>query len=286
MAADLQDRVVVVTGAGRGMGRAYARAFLDAGAKVVALNRSWEPARFTDPEDEAYLNQVSARDDVLMATADITDDAQVQRAYEHTMDRFGTADVVVNNAGMRQRDLYPPQGRITTLETTDSDFERMFVANVLGTLKVTRRFIQPMIAKGRGSVIGIVSTGVFLSSGGGSYTALRPNSREQPYMASKAAVTNLLFYLADEVREHNVAVNVVAPGWTRTTGFPARAARPAAGGGGGGGQRPLTPEHIVPLVLFLARQDAQSGITGKLFDAVVWNEEHGFGGREAWTVPD
>ena len=105
-------------------------------------------------------------------------------------------------------------------------------------------------------------------------------------MASKAAVTNLLFYLADEVREHNVAVNVVAPGWTRTTGCAARAARPAAGGGGGGGPRPLTPEHVVPLVLFLARQDAHSGITGKLFDAVVWNEEHGFGVREAWTVPD
>jgi 3-oxoacyl-[acyl-carrier protein] reductase len=286
MTEDLHDRVVVVTGAGRGMGRSYVRAFLAAGAKVVALNRSWDRTRFPEPDDTAYLGEISGRDDVLMATADITDDVQVQRAYEATIDRFGTADVLVNNAGMRQRDLYPPAGRVATLDTADEDFERMFASNVLGTLKVTRRFIQPMIAKRRGSVIGVASTGVFLDAAGGGYTALRPNSREQPYMASKAAVTNLMLYLADEVREHNVAVNVATPGWTRTTGLPAQAAGRPGAGGGGGGPRPLTPEHAVPLVLFLAQQDAQSGVTGKVFDAVVWNLEHGLGDREAWTVRD
>jgi NAD(P)-dependent dehydrogenase (short-subunit alcohol dehydrogenase family) len=204
--ANLKDRVVVVTGAARGMGRAYTDALLEAGAKVVATDRSWDGA------DKPSGN-------VLIADMDVTEDAAIDKVYAAAIERFGTIDGLINNAAMRQRDLFPPTGRITTLETKDSDWQRSFAVNVFGVLKVTRRFIRPMIEKKRGSIVNCVSSGILNHSQGGAYAALRPNSREMPYMSSKAALATMSFYLADEVKEHNVAVNIVIPGHTRTTGF-------------------------------------------------------------------
>ncbi len=204
---DLKDRVVVITGGARGMGRAYVNAFLEAGAKVVATDRSWAD---TDKP---------AGDNILTADMDVTDNAQIEKAYQAAIDRFGTIDVLINNAAMRQRDLFPPMGRITTLETKDSDWEKSFAVNVFGVLKVTRRFIRPMLEKQRGSIVNAVSSGILNHSHGGAYAALRPNSREMPYMSSKAALATMSFYLADEVKDRNIAVNIVVPGHTRTTGF-------------------------------------------------------------------
>jgi len=274
-ANSLKDRVVVVTGGARGMGRAYTHAFLEAGAKVVATDRSWSGTDVPDPR----LTDDGRR--ILIVDMDVTKDADIDEAFRATIDRFGTADVLINNAAMRQRDLFPPSGRITTLETKDSDWEKSFAVNVFGALKVTRRFIRPMIAQRRGSIINIVSSGILHHAHGGGYTALRPNSREMPYQSSKAALATMSFYLADEVKEHNVAVNIVVPGHTRTTGFDEQnRARLAAGARPG--PLPLVPEHMVPLVLHLAQQDA-SGITGKMLDVVEWNIEHGHGGHEKWA---
>jgi NAD(P)-dependent dehydrogenase (short-subunit alcohol dehydrogenase family) len=273
--AGLKDRVVAITGAARGIGAAYTKAFLSHGAKVVATDRSWVGA-------EAFREELGAQGkNVLIADMDVTDDAQIDRTYAAALAQFGTVDVLVNNAALRQRDLFAPTGRITTLETKDSDWEKSFAVNVFGTLKVIRRFVKPMIEKRRGSIISTVSSGILHHSQGGGYTALRPNSREMPYQSGKAALATMSFYLADEIKEHNVAVNIVVPGHTRTTGFDdqnrarlARGAKP--------GPQPVVPEHLVPLVLHLAAQDA-SGITGKMFDAMQWNIEHGLGGHERWV---
>lgn len=269
---DLNGRVVVVTGGARGMGAAYVRAFLADGARVVAADRSWVEAEALQQE----LTEAGA----LAATMDVTDDAQIDRAYQETLSRFGTVDALVNNAAMRQRDLYPPGGWATTLETSDEDFLRMYSVNVFGALKVTRRFIRPMIEQGRGSVINIASSGIVIQPADDGYVALRPGSREQPYMSSKAALANLTYYLADELKQHNVAANIVIPGHTRTTGSDEQArARMAITGRPG--RDPVRPEHTVPLVRFLAAQDA-GGVTGRMFDALRWNDEHGFGGYEEW----
>jgi 1,1a-dihydroxy-1-hydro-9-fluorenone dehydrogenase len=274
-ATALRDRVVVITGGARGMGRAYTLAFLAAGAKVVATDRSWTGAQ----EPDAALTDQGRN--ILMADMDVTKDVEIDKVYRAAVDRFGTVDVLINNAAMRQRDLFPPTGRLTTLETKDSDWEKSFAVNVFGALKVTRRFIRPMIEKRRGSVINTVSSGILHHSHGGGYTALRPNSREMPYQSSKAALATMSFYLADEVKEHNVAVNIVVPGHTRTTGFDEQnRARLAIGAKPG--PLPVVPEHMVPLVLHLAAQDA-SGITGKMFDVMEWNIEHGHGGHERWA---
>ena len=130
---NLNGKVVAVTGAARGMGRAMVRGFLAEGAKVVAMDLSWDPTGFSGDNDDAFLRELQDRqDDVLVATADISDTQQVESAYLGTMEKFGTVDVLVNNAGLRQRNLFPPTGKVTTLETQDSDWEKMFGVGVLG----------------------------------------------------------------------------------------------------------------------------------------------------------
>jgi 1,1a-dihydroxy-1-hydro-9-fluorenone dehydrogenase len=254
------------------MGAAYVRAFVTGGARVVAADRSWAGA-------EALRDELSAAG-ALVLTMDVTDGGQIDQAYRDTLTRFGTVDVLVNNAAMRQRDLYPPAGWMTSLDTSDEDFLRMYNVNVFGALKVTRRFIRPMIEQRRGSVINIASSGIILRPLETSYVALRPDSREQPYMSSKAALANLTFYLADEVKPHNVAANVVIPGHTRTTGSDEQA-RARMKITGRAGRDPVVPEHTVPLVRFLATQDA-GGVTGQMIEALRWNAEHGFGDYEQW----
>ena len=286
--SELTGRVVAITGAARGMGRAFTRAFLAQGARVVAMDVSWEPTGFSGDRDDAFRGELAARpDDALVATVDVTNDAHLDAVFDQTIARWGTTDVLINNAATRQRILFPPTGRTTTLETRDSDWESMFAVNVFGALKVTRRFIRPMLDKQRGSVISIISSGALHHSHGGAYMALRPNSREMPYQSTKAALLTMMFYLADEVKERNVAVNIMVPGHTRTTGFDEQnLARRELGLASRNAPPPLKPEHLVPLALFLGQQEASTGVTGKCFDTVTWNIEHGFGGPKRWEDPE
>jgi NAD(P)-dependent dehydrogenase (short-subunit alcohol dehydrogenase family) len=274
----LKDRVVVITGGARGMGRAYTVAFLHAGAKVVSTDRSW-------PGSEPFANALTGGGkNLLTADMDVTREDHMDAVYAQTIERFGTVDVLINNAAMRQRDLFPPSGRVTTLETKDSDWEKAFGVNVFGALKVTRRFVKPMIEKRRGSIINTVSSGILHHSHGGGYMAWRPNSQEMPYQSTKAALATMMFYLADEIKQYNVAVNILVPGHTRTTGFDEQNIARFKAGGKHVGPPPLVPEHMVPLVLHLAAQD-EANVTGKMFDVVTWNLEHGLGGAEAWYDP-
>ena len=216
------------------------------------MDLSWEPTGYSSDKDTEYVNSLRARpDDVIVATVDVANGAQIDAAYEETMAKWGTCDVVINDAAMRQRILYPPTGRITTLETSDEDWERAFAVNVFGALKVTRRFIQPMVQQRSGSIISIISSGALHHSYGGAYKALRPNSREMPYQSTKSALLTMMFYLADEIRSDNVAVNVMIPGHTRTTGFDEQnIARRELGMGNRNAPLPLRADHMVPLALF------------------------------------
>jgi NAD(P)-dependent dehydrogenase (short-subunit alcohol dehydrogenase family) len=272
----LKDRVVVITGGARGMGRAYTLAFLKAGSKVVTTDRSWEGA---EPFDDALT---ASGKNVLVSDMDVTKEDQLDRVYAATIEKFGTVDVLINNAALRQRDLFPPTGRTTTLGTKDSDWEKSFGVNVFGTLKVTRRFIRPMLEKKRGSIVNTVSSGILNHSYGGAYQALRPNSQEMPYQSSKAALATMSFYLAEEIKGEKVAVNVIIPGHTRTTGFDEQnLARMKNGQSNQVGPLPLVPEHMVPITMHLAAQEG-GFVSGKMFDVVTWNIEHGFGGAERW----
>ena len=164
----------------------------------------------------------------------------------------------------------------------------MFGVGVFGTLKITRRFIQPMIKQNRGSIVTVISGGAMHTAIGGAYVAQRSGSREMPYQSAKAATLTMMFYHADEVREYNIAVNTLIPGNSRTTGYDEQNdARRAEGTTSSSSARiSMRPEHMVPLTLFLADQDANSGVTGKCFDVPIWNMEHGLGSPKTWRDPD
>ena len=286
--SDLNGKVVAVTGAARGLGRAMVRGFLAEGAKVVAMDLSWDPSGFSGDKDDTFQKELQSRqDEVLVSTVDISDTQSVENSYMSAMEKFGTVDTLVNNASLRQRNLIPPTGKIPTLETEDSDWEKMFGVGVFGTLKVTRRFIQPMIKRKSGSIITVISGGAMHTAVGGAYVAQRSGSREMPYQSAKAATLTMMFYLADEVRENNVAVNILIPGNSRTTGYDEQNdARRSEGTTQARASRvSLVPEHIIPITSFLASQDANTGVTGKCFDVPVWNMEHGLGAPEAWRDP-
>jgi NAD(P)-dependent dehydrogenase (short-subunit alcohol dehydrogenase family) len=276
----VSGKVVLVTGAARGMGRAYVRGFLEAGARVIATDRRWAPTGVSS-DDVAFDRELEGNPNVLVEVMDITIDAHVQRVYSAAMHRFGTVDVIINNAGLRQRDLYPPHGSVTTLETTVGDWRHMFDTHVFGTLRVVQQFVQPMLANRRGSIISVASDG---------YTGWRPQSREMPYQAAKAGMVTMALYLAHELKPHNIAVNVLLPGHTRTTGSDEQEAerRRMTQQQGLPVRRPirLRPEHVLPLALHFAEQDA-SGETGQVLPALDWSEQHGHGGGEAWAyAPD
>jgi NAD(P)-dependent dehydrogenase (short-subunit alcohol dehydrogenase family) len=276
----LAGKVVLVTGAARGMGREYVRGFLREGARVVATDVSWAPSGVSSDED-AFASELAGNADVLREVMDITIDSHVTRVYRAALERWGTIDVIVNNAGLRQRDLYPPHGSVTTLETEVGDWQRMFDTHVFGSLRVIKAFVRPMLDQQRGSIVNVASNG---------YTGWRPQSREMPYQAAKAGLVTLALYLAHELKPSNVAVNVLLPGHTRSTGSDeqeaARAALRAERGEPAARPRRVRPEHVVPLAVHLARQDAR-GLTGQVISALEWNEQNGLGGPDAWAyAPD
>lgn len=274
--SEVQGRVAVVTGGARGLGRTLAESLLHAGAKVAALDKSWEGA-------DAFRKELEANSGSAV-TVDITNDATLNAAYDAVIGQFGTVDILVNNAALVSETLFYPTGHRNTLDTTDEDWEKMFGVNLFGTLKVIRRFIVPMREHGRGSILNVVSSGVLSMSGGGAFYGLRPWTVEMPYQATKAALAALTFYLAEEVRTEGVAVNALMPGHTRTSWFD-DTARAFNEMDVVYFMRPAVAEHVVPCTLFLASQNA-SGATGRLYYVPEWNYDYGYGDYATWLDHD
>lgn len=271
--ADLEGRVAVVTGGARGLGGAMTEGLLAAGANVAAGDKSWSGS-------DQLRERLESSGRGLALDMDVIDDAQLDAAYAAVIRRFGTTDIVINNAALVSETLFAPLGHVKTLDTKDSDWETMFRVNVFGVVKTIRRFIRPMLEKGRGSIMNVVSSGVLPVSIGGGWYGLRPGTVEMPYQATKAAVMALTFYLGEEVFREGVAVNAVMPGHTRASWFDATA-RAYQEQGQVYFMRPVVPEHILPIALFLASQDGR-GVTGRLYNVTEWNFDHGFGKYADW----
>ncbi len=275
-------KVVLVTGGGRGMGREFVRGFLKEGAKVVATDLSWEPTGASN-DDFDFRDEIEGNPNILTDIMDITIDSHVKRVYQAAIDRFGTIDVIINNAGTRMRDLYPPHGVATTLETEVGDWQKAFDTHVFGSFRVIKQFTKPMIEKRGGSIVSVASSG---------FDASRANSKEMPYQAAKAALVTMTLYLASELKPHNIAANVLLPAHTATTGSDEQLVlretmRARAAAAGQSTFRPplrALPGHVVPLALFYAEQDAE-GVSGQVLNAMKWSEEHGFGGLKEWVYP-
>lgn len=269
----VSDLVVLVTGAARGMGREYVRAFLREGARVIATDASWTPSGVSSDEID-FREELNGNPNVLVERMDITIDSHIKRVYETAMARFGTVDVMINNAGLRARDLYPPIGNRPIIETELGDWWRMFDTHVFGTFRVVKTFVQPMIAQRRGSIINVCSGG-----GGGA-------SLEGPYQPAKAAEVMMTVFLANELKPYNIAANALLPGFTRTTGTDEQTAAREEIWARNNPDKPylvrrLRPDSVVPLALHLAEQDA-SGVTGETINVLEWNRQNELGGFETW----
>lgn len=276
--AEFDGAIAVVTGAARGIGRAISQGLLEAGAGLVAADRAWDGAEATRREYEATGR-------ALIVDFDLNNAQTVALARDRTLDRFGRVDILVNNAALRMRDLFYPAGLSTVLDAKESDWDAMYRVIVLGTLTVTRAFVLAMRLSGKGGSIVMIGSAGSLPiehDGDGTWRARRVAPKNQPYDAAKAALASLAFSLAGELKPDGIAVNLVWPGGTMTTGSAGMlAARNAAGLPTGAF---LRPEHVVPPVLHLARQRGSGAQTATALDAPLWNAHYGFGERDRWAV--
>ena len=284
----VEGKAVLITGAARGMGREMVRAFLNEGAKVVATDLSWVPTGVSN-DDFDFREELAGNPNVLTGVMDITLQSHVNEMYDEAMARFGTIDVIINNGGTRQRDLYlKTHGSIGILDTDVSEWEKMFGTHVFGNLRVIKRFVQPMLENRRGSIINSSSSQLLNAHGAGQGEATGyGRSREGAYQPAKAAMASMTIYLAQELKEFNIAANVMLPGHTATTGSDEQEIvrneiRQRMGTGPANFvPRRMRADNVVPLALHLAEQDA-SGITGQWISCMAWNEEQGLGGFETW----
>lgn len=189
MSTDFTDKVVVVTGASRGIGRELAGAFCQAGARVAALSRSTEDLEVT--VEEAARRGGSAE----AWTCDVTSPEQVEAAIDGVHDRLGPIDVLVNNAGQRQN-----FSRLDELEV--KEWRRVTEANLSSVFYVTRSVVPRMIERGEGAVVNIASIAGPVAF-----------ARIGAYCAAKAGVIALTKVMATEWAELGIRVNAVAPGW-------------------------------------------------------------------------
>ncbi len=236
---DLSGRTAVVTGATRGLGRAFARALAEAGANIVIVGRDARAAG----EVEAELATVGVQ--TLTVQADITQRLDVERVLAEATGRFGHVDIVVNNAGDC---VHRP-----ALEVTDEQWRQVMGVNLDGLWLCCQVFGGHMVARGAGNIVNI-----------GSISGQIVNRPQwQPgYNASKAAVHQLTKSLAAEWAPYGVRVNALAPGYIKTDMAPVDDPQfrrqwiddaPQ--------QRYGTPEELAPAVVFLA-SDASSFATG------------------------
>lgn len=247
-ALSLNGHVGIVTGAGRGIGRAIALGLAKEGARLALVSRT--PAELTVTAQ--LVTQLGAT--ALPLTVDVSDPMDVLHMGEEVMSKFGPADILVNNAGV--------QGPIGPLVENDpAEWERTISTNILGNFHCTRAVLPRMMERRRGKIINL--------SGGGA-TAPRPNF--SAYAVSKAAVVRMTETLAEELRPYNIQVNAIAPGAINTrmldevlaAGDAAGAEYKAAQKRRDEGGTPI--ELAAALVVFLA-SSASDQLTGKLISA-------------------
>lgn len=236
----LRDRIALVTGAGNGIGRAIAIAYARAGAHVVVAGRNPETLGQVAAEVRA------AGREALACPVDVRNVAAVRAMVDQAVGRFGRLNILVNNAGLINR--------VPSLDETEEAWDAVIQTNVKGLFFCCQAVGAHMIPKRRGTIINLAS--IF---------SLAASPERTAYGASKAAVMQITKTLAVEWAPHNLRVNALAPGATRTPtrevtlGDPARlrvlVPRYPLG-------RIADPDDMVGAALFLA-SDASAFVTGQ-----------------------
>lgn len=236
----MQGKVVIVTGAGSGIGAASCLAFAAADASVVCAGRTLDSVRRT----AASIVQDGGVTQAVQT--DVSDDASVSNLVNSAISHFGRIDVLFNNAGIS------PSGRITDID--ESQWDECLDINLKSVFLASRRVIPHML--GRGGVI-LNTAGTF---------GLRPSTGKAAYAAAKAGVINLTRSIALDYARDNIRCNAICPGFvdtplTASFSGPERDAflersQPLSG--------MIQPEDVAQLALWLA-SDAARMITGQAF---------------------
>jgi len=233
----LKNKVAIITGGGRGIGRAIAIGFAQEGARVVLAAR-------TKAEVDAVATEVRERGaQALAVRCDVTDESQVKSMVKSTLDEFGQVDVMVNNAGVGN--LRPVWG------IPLSGWERIIAVNLTGTFLCTKHVWKPMRGAGGGSIINVSSLG-----GRRGYPLLAA------YCASKWGQIGFTIACAEEGKPDNIRANALAPG-KADTAFRAQIKEDKS--------KMLTAEDHVGAAIFLASDESRY-ITGQVIELEWYGE--------------
>lgn len=224
----LDGKAVVITGAGRGLGRAYARHAAEAGAAVVVNDVDADVVTEVAREIRDNGGRASA------SPGSVVDPGYARELVDRCVTEYGAVDGLVNNAGLRHQ---------APLWAEDPDQARALIeVNVLGTLNCGIAAAGHMVAQGSGSIVNAGSL------------ALVGQSTAATYSASKGAIASMTFAWAGDLAEHGVRANAVCPvAWTR---LAVADTKPT-------GNPDDLPEHMAPLVTYLL-SDLAAGVTGQL----------------------
>lgn len=239
----LENKVAIVTGAGRGLGAAMAKGLSEAGASVLVADIDLQTATLT----AELINQAGGK--ALPISVDVGNADDVKAMVDACVNHFGTVDILVNNAGINRRN--------PCTEMSEEDWDAVIRVNLKGTFLCAREVGKVMVAKKSGKVINIAS---LLA------TVAQPN--RGPYASSKGAVAQFTKVLALEWAPYNINVNAIAPGYTATElntklmedkkVYDEITARIPMG-------RWAEPEEIIGALIYLA-SDASSYVTGQLIN--------------------
>jgi 3-oxoacyl-[acyl-carrier protein] reductase len=236
----LEDEVVLVTGASRGLGAAMAKRFVREGAAVTVTARS--ESELEDVADEA-------EGEVLVAPADVTDEGAVRDVVDRTVEAYGSVTGLVNNAGIGLLNMYDERRLLHDVDT--EDFRRIMDVNVTGVFLFSKYAVPEMIDAGRGNVVNI-------SSGLGR----RGSAQWGPYVASKWALEGMTRTQALELDEFGINVNALDPGGRVETGFWDHLPEPERA-------EILDPEVMNDAATRLLTQ-GPDGVTGESMPAEEW----------------
>ncbi len=218
---NLKDKVAIVTGASKGIGKAIAVALADAGAKVVLAART----RQTVEQVAAELRESGA--DAIAIPTDVTDVDAVKNLIQHTLDTYQNLDILINNAG---------SGKFGTIaDFAPSDWDNVINSNLKGVY-LCAKYALPHLLQGRGQIINVLSIAAKVAFPASS-----------AYCAAKAGALALTKVLAAEVRDKNIRVTAVLPGSVETPFWDDIPEHPDF-------EKMLKPEHVANAVLSVCQQ--------------------------------
>ena len=196
----MEGLVAIVTGASRGLGRAIAKEYGREGAKVMLTARPHSPTGLPGTVDETAHGIRQAGGEALALPCDAADNEQVHAMVQRVTEEYGQIDVLVNNAGL----MIPGE---PFLDIDPERWNELMAVNVSGPYLTCRHVVPVMMRQRRGSIVNI-----------GSGAGMKPRSGGTVYCSSKAALHMFSLCLAEEVREYDIAVNVLNPGAMRSEG--------------------------------------------------------------------